>query len=47
MKNKISITLNENAYNKLIKHENKSKYIESLIFNDLLKRNKVKKDMII
>jgi hypothetical protein len=46
-KNKISITLNKEVYEFLDKFENKSKYIENLIYKELKELNIVKKEIIL
>jgi hypothetical protein len=46
-KNKISITLDRETYEFLDKFENKSKYIENLIYKELKELNIVKKEIIL
>jgi len=46
-KRKVSISLNSNVYTFLEKFENKSKYIEYLIYKDLKDNNVLKKDIIL
>ena len=45
---KFSVTINPILFNKIEKLEtNKSKYVERLIYKDLLENNKISKDIIL
>ncbi|MCK9416495.1 hypothetical protein M0Q97_07550 [Candidatus Dojkabacteria bacterium] len=46
-KRKLSITLNDKIYLLLNNFENKSKYIEYLIYEDIKKNDLLKKDIIL
>lgn len=46
-KNKISITLNKEIYQFLEKFDNKSKYIECLIYKEVKELNLIKKEIIL
>lgn len=47
-KTKFSITINPILFNKVDElYQNKSKYVERLIYADLLKNNVIDKDMIL
>ena len=44
---KFSVTINPILFNKIDELEtNKSKYVEKLIYNDLLKNNKINKNIL-
>ena len=44
---KVSMTLDDNVYQYLNKYENKSKYIEQLIYKDIKEKDMLKKEIIL